>query len=132
MTIESFITNSIRRDDGLVQYLCVDAGHIRVDLHNWIQDEVTALISSNDLREIMEVAGPLKGAIVATGKRLREINHIALPAANKRSQEVEEEIRMESGELGRSYTLLMQAQAELLQLLEELLRIREDITNIAD
>lgn len=132
MTIEAFIAHSVKRDSDLVKYLCGDAKNIREDLRTWIQDEVTGLITTCDLRETMEPEGPLKEVIETTGRRLRDIKQNVLPAAIKRSQEVEEEIEdMGSHDLGRSYTLLMDAQAELHQLLGELLRIRDDIANIA-
>ena len=128
----SFDDGITRRDDDLVRGLCEFARHSRLDLREWTQAEIKAVLIAAELQE-GRVHGTIRESITRVVRRLREIDQQDLREADSLYVDVIEEVR-DGGylEVYEAYEKLQIGSAKYLRIIKELIQIRSFIGEMED
>ena len=114
---------ALERDDTLIKGLGQAARTTRLELREWTESELKALLVQAELHENL-AEGEIRHQIKRTVERLREITHTDLPEAIRDYDEVMEELS------GGGYTDVLDAHAQLEQGKGSLVRIVRDLLKI--
>ena len=87
-----FGDRAIERDSSLVQGLCYTALNNQRDLHEWMEQELKALLFEAQIQESRLPEGVLKDRITTVIEDLRRTEGTELPEAIRRHKERREEI----------------------------------------
>ena len=115
------------RDDALIKGLCQASRTTRMELREWAETELKAVLFEGELQERM-VEGVLGGEIKSTVERLRIISQRDLPEAVRDYDDVMDEVSSGgSTEVYDAYNQLQMGCMKLVQVLKELQQIRDFI-----
>ena len=125
--MSNFYDEARKRDEEFIKGLCGDARHLRMELREWIQEELRALITEADLLE-SQADGIIREQIARTLEQLRIINHTDLNEANDAYNDAVNEVA-EGGydNVYEAYNTLQKESSQLIQIMKELLDKRRFI-----
>ena len=125
-----FGDRAIERDSDLVKGLCYAALSNRRDLHEWLEEEVKAVLVAAEFQESL-TEGVIRDNITKAVKDLRRIALTDLPEAIREHDEVRSDI--EKGgydDVIEAYHHLERETARLVAIARDVLRIREFIAGL--
>ena len=118
---------AIERDGSLVQGMCQTARNNRRDLHEWIEEELKAVLIAAEIQESL-AEGVIRDRIAKVAEDLRRIEGTELPEAIREHEDVRRDI--ENGgydDVHEAYRNLERETARLVVIMRDLLYIREFI-----
>lgn len=131
MTTE-FHNRAVERDDILIKGLCHAARTMRMELRDWAQTELKALLIEAELQET-GTRGVIAGQIKSIVERLRFIDRTDLPQAIGAYDDMIADVSQGgSTDIYDAYDQLQQACAGLVRIMRELLEIRSFIGEHGD
>ena len=121
-----FSREAARRDEELVIALCHSIHrNLRRELHEWLQEELIALINAAQLQEL-ELGSPVAEAIRDKIGRLQTINGVSLPNALGAYSKVVSDVSNEAwSDVHDAYVAMQRECTVLVNIMEELVAVRK-------
>lgn len=122
----NFSEEAATRDETLVQAMCHSIHRSsRIELREWIQAELVALINASELL-LLEINDPVAAGIREKIARLQMINRTSLPRASNEYDKVISDVSNGAwANVHDAYTAMQKECSELINIVEELVSMRK-------